>query len=679
MQPGRLCVALAAATSAMVASPRWTSAQVVNATRLAILQAEDRRAPTATDLATIRAGTRSGDPLTAVTAVRALGRLERPALATDIQPLLDSPYPSVRVEAANALAQAVSSIRRGASGGPSTTSLVQVLAAHLDDEEEPDVRAALAESIGRLPYADADGVARAQAVLVELAAKHGTVADRLGVSKAFEALARAVKGVALTEPAVDVLRGLVGVMPAPRAESPEGPVAARPTAGTVDPSRDARVRRLAMEALVTSGLDDEATITRAVSDTDQQVRRLGIRAAARGSRTAIVTRGLEDPAGLVRFEAVRSLADVAGRDACAWTLAATADADPHVVLLAIDRLGACAGWDQAVTRLADLAADHAALATPRSWHRAAHAIVALASAAPERAKPLLQAFGAAANPFVRAYAARTAVTLGDRAILERLAGDADDNVAEVAVDGLVKVAGTDATPKYLAALTRRGYQVVRAAARALESSPADADTRAALERTLEWLTSEAHDNSLAARRAVVAALEKQGAQVPDKSVVAAAPRSTLELAELKRVAAPRARITIRGVGSIDLALFTAEAPATVVQFARLAESGYYNGLTIHRVVPTFVFQGGSPGANEYIGHPNYMRDELGTWPHVRGAVGISTRGRDTGDAQFFLNLVDNPRLDHDYTVFGQVLAGLETADKILEGDVIESVQILDAQ
>ena len=71
-----------------------------------------------------------------------------------------------------------------------------------------------------------------------------------------------------------------------------------------------------------------------------------------------------------------------------------------------------------------------------------------------------------------------------------------------------------------------------------------------------------------------------------------------------------------------------------------------------------------------------MRDEVGLWPHVRGAVGISTRGRDTGDAQIFIDLVDNPRLDHDYTVFAQVLNGMDIVDAILEGDVIERIEIL---
>jgi peptidyl-prolyl cis-trans isomerase B (cyclophilin B) len=146
--------------------------------------------------------------------------------------------------------------------------------------------------------------------------------------------------------------------------------------------------------------------------------------------------------------------------------------------------------------------------------------------------------------------------------------------------------------------------------------------------------------------------------------------------DLRRLASPKARVTIRSVGTFELVLFTAQAPATVLRFARLAESGYYNGLTFHRVVPNFVIQGGSPGANEYIGDASFMRDEVGTWPHVRGAVGISTRGHDTGDAQIFVDLVDNPRLDHQYTVFAQVLNGIDVVDRVLEGDVIERIEIV---
>jgi cyclophilin family peptidyl-prolyl cis-trans isomerase len=176
---------------------------------------------------------------------------------------------------------------------------------------------------------------------------------------------------------------------------------------------------------------------------------------------------------------------------------------------------------------------------------------------------------------------------------------------------------------------------------------------------------------------IVAALQSAHATAPALKPVNQLPVATeLNAESLRRLASARARITIRDVGVVELALFTSEASATVVRFARLADAGYYNGLTFHRVVPNFVIQGGSPGANEYVGDAMYMRDEVGLWPHVRGAVGISTRARDTGDAQIFVDLVDYPGLDHLYTVFAQVLSGMDVVDRVLEGDVIEKVEIL---
>ena len=116
------------------------------------------------------------------------------------------------------------------------------------------------------------------------------------------------------------------------------------------------------------------------------------------------------------------------------------------------------------------------------------------------------------------------------------------------------------------------------------------------------------------------------------------------------------------------------APIAVEQFLRLATiERYYNGLTIHRVAPNFVIQGGSPGANEYSGHRDFLRDEVGG-SNVRGSVGLSIRGRNTGDAQFYVNLVDNPRLDGGYTVFAHVFAGdMDVVDRIQEGDVMRSI------
>ena len=112
------------------------------------------------------------------------------------------------------------------------------------------------------------------------------------------------------------------------------------------------------------------------------------------------------------------------------------------------------------------------------------------------------------------------------------------------------------------------------------------------------------------------------------------------------------------------------------RIAQLVRTGYYDGLTWHRVEHDFVIQGGSPTANEYDGFAEFLRDELGTIAHPRGTVGMSTRGHDTGDAQWFVNLRDNARLLRDYTVFAEVVAGMDVVDGIFEGDRIATMRII---
>ncbi|HSH76808.1 MAG TPA: peptidylprolyl isomerase, partial [Longimicrobiales bacterium] len=80
--------------------------------------------------------------------------------------------------------------------------------------------------------------------------------------------------------------------------------------------------------------------------------------------------------------------------------------------------------------------------------------------------------------------------------------------------------------------------------------------------------------------------------------------------------------------------------------------------------------------NEYQGDASYTRDEIGDVSHWRGTVGSSTRGRDTGDGQIFINLADNVALDPDYTVLGVVIEGLDVVDAVLEGAVIERVEVV---
>jgi cyclophilin family peptidyl-prolyl cis-trans isomerase len=653
-------------------------AQSLAATRLSILQAEDRRAPTANDLAILRAGARSGDPLTARMGLRALGRLERPSLIPDITPGLRHPAPENRVEAATAIGQAAQGWKRepakGAPASGSLDSIVTTLVARMKVDDDPDVRAAICETLGRLPYTSATQAASAERALLDMAARAESVTDRLGVAKGFEALVRLHRELQPpSDDAITVLRRLA----AP---------------GNSDLATGARVRRLAFESLVLAGSPDVDLLEAASHDPDPQVRRLAMRVVATRGRTAGTngsggssaailpteaswTPWLKDDSPIVRLEALRALRARGAEEACSASILGALDRDPHVALLAIDQLSACGASPVAVALLEFNVEDRVTMNAPRGWHRTAHAIVALAGASPERAAAPLQQLAGAQPWQMRMYAVRAAAMLKDRALLERLAKDESDNVCEAAIGGLKNVAGHDADAIYVSALTRTGYQAVRAAAAALDGTPHPEVATPALKATFERLVAEAKDNSHDARDAIAKALGGQ-LQATKSDSRSKTPQNDLNADDLRRLAAPRARITIRDVGTFELALFTTQAPATVLRFAHLAEAGYYNGLTFHRVVPNFVIQGGSPGANEYVGDAAFMRDELGSWPHVRGAVGISTRGRDTGDAQIFIDLVDNPRLDHDYTVFAQVLNGIDVVDRILEGDVIERIDIL---
>jgi cyclophilin family peptidyl-prolyl cis-trans isomerase/HEAT repeat protein len=141
---------------------------------------------------------------------------------------------------------------------------------------------------------------------------------------------------------------------------------------------------------------------------------------------------------------------------------------------------------------------------------------------------------------------------------------------------------------------------------------------------------------------------------------------------------PRVLIRTR-YGRIELALDLVESPLTSLSFVRLARSGYFNGLTFHRVVPGFVAQGGDP-AGDGNGGPGFaLRCEYNTRPYGRGALGMALSGKDTGGSQFFIALEPQPHLDGSYTQFGQVLSGMEVVDKLRPGDLIERIDVFDGR
>jgi peptidyl-prolyl cis-trans isomerase B (cyclophilin B) len=144
-------------------------------------------------------------------------------------------------------------------------------------------------------------------------------------------------------------------------------------------------------------------------------------------------------------------------------------------------------------------------------------------------------------------------------------------------------------------------------------------------------------------------------------------------------------------GTIALELFSQDAPGTVANFEKLANSGYYDGVTFHRVIPGFMIQGGDPRSKELphghpmigSGGPGYtIPCEVANNPrrHGRGALSMAkTAAPNTGGSQFFITHVPTPHLDGLHTVFGQVLQGQDVVDAIEGGDVMMSVKVEDVE
>jgi peptidyl-prolyl cis-trans isomerase B (cyclophilin B) len=129
-------------------------------------------------------------------------------------------------------------------------------------------------------------------------------------------------------------------------------------------------------------------------------------------------------------------------------------------------------------------------------------------------------------------------------------------------------------------------------------------------------------------------------------------------------------------GEMIFRFFPDDAPVTVASFIKLARSGFYDGLTFHRVVPGFVIQGGCPQGTG-TGGPGYnLKAEFNDNRHDAGAVAMArAQSPDSAGSQFYICLEDAHFLDHQYTVFGQLTSGLDVARTMQAGDVMKAVII----
>jgi HEAT repeat protein len=465
----------------------------------AILSAEDSRPTSVQALGPLAGGLRYPDPEMRRLAVRGLGRLESDTVHSPNGPLslievisyaLHDSSAAVRLEAANAMAQAA---QHGSSESTRDSLLVQ-----LKVEHDFRVRGMIARSLGRLPFHASPSI---EAALLEVSA---------------DTVLPAVLGAAH---GMQSFYQLGGPTPSPRAITRLRELAILSSHGRGGPARAdsvARVRRLVVSALIASGTLNAAAAQNVSVDPDAQVRRLAVLATGIDSfpdRTPLVTKGMHDGSPMVRYEALqaygRKLQPSAG---CEPILQALNDQSPHVVLLAVDLLGnGCKGAEgpQAADRLFALARQLTPAfvdrgnSTPPAWQQPAHAIVALARVAPDRADSLLPTFVGHTTSWVRTYAARAAATLRKNRVLEQLAYDANDNVREAAIRGLSQVEGHAADSIYLAALSRPDYQLLITASQALDSTPNPAPAVAALTNALLRVTGENRETSRDTRMALL--------------------------------------------------------------------------------------------------------------------------------------------------------------------------------
>lgn len=690
-----------------------------------LAQAEDRRVQGEGDARRLTDALLDPAPAVRRAAVRAAGRLESPDWIERIEPLLFDIDSQVRIEAANALAQAVF---RGAGG-------VDLAEAHL--------LAALARAQAATPdLAFGGSVARALGRLRYPAPEFAAAAPRL--AEALAGFAHWVEQVALQVPnegAPEVEAARLGLArgalfflrnPATRGLGPPrdrllaalDALLSEPI-GASDP-----VRRAAAAARVGATGTPPETLTQLLADPDEEVRRLGVSAISAARSATGGAEGAEwmaealfgDPAPTVRAEAVRAWVRTRGwASPSGWApMAALAqgDASDLVAMLALDALGsvgaaqlggtsAAPALDPALISVLEAVIASAPDRPIYAWHRPLRALTVLARLDPLRGWAHLAsdtALGAPSgtaftpvwahpNPFARAQAARVLQSVfevdpaGVEAQLRNLAvtdtGDPLDAVVrDAALTALQARIGRAADPLLRDALSATDPGLVRTAARLLAGSPPEPQLTAALVASLERFSgvdgtrprATDRDTRVALRDRLreqapdapdaLDALERFGEEPSDDAFEGAPFPSLAHLQDLEgRVLV----LEIEGAGVLEVQLLPFEAPTTAARLAALAASGALDGRTLHRSVPNFVVQGGSPFGNEYAGNGSYTRDEVGRIGHWKGTLGVSTRGRDTGDGQLFVNTVDNLRLDHDYTVLGFLVGGLEAAEAIQEG------------
>ncbi|MEO8622198.1 MAG: peptidylprolyl isomerase [bacterium] len=438
-----------------------------------------------------------------------------------------------------------------------------------------------------------------------------------------------------------------------------------------------QVARGASRAMAGDSLGQLAreNLLRLVSDTSARVRINAVRSISTygaSAQTTIVA-ALKDLDMGVRLTAAQSLEPVANTSTALWTDLFHAETT-FVVRRAIAAGALKHGLNLGVA---------AAWASSDDWLLRS-AAAELDGAGPALgAERRLERWSNDPDGRVRAAAASASATLADsalvrevvRARLRTMLNDTDVGVRAAALAGLTRGASVEdlaaALPSYRISLID-GDNDARLAfwrladtvlARHVETLPDSVKRRlATILRPVDPL-----ERNAAARIALFSGWRDSMGTARPLSWYEDRARESAQPAPILRILTER--------GTMELALFVADAPITVHNIVDLAKRGYFDGQRFHRVVPNFVVQGGDP-RGDGNGGPGYaIRDELNRRRYGRGTLGMALSGSNTGGSQFFVTHSPQPHLDGGYTVFGELVEGGDVLDRVVQGDPIVRVTV----
>jgi peptidyl-prolyl cis-trans isomerase B (cyclophilin B) len=641
--------------------------------------------------------------------VRVVGRLENPADVPALIAFLGDGSSAVRTEAVNAIVQA---LHVPDAPGRADGSALAFRAFRELVQFDGGTRGAALEALGELPLNDRD-LRDVERILTTTLATTldkkseapAFVRDEMGSLRGLVALIRNNRGHALAGATRDVLRR------------------------KANPGFGGKPNALALEALVLAG-DRDVNVARAAAtyrcvapparsnvglECGWEIRRLGLQlmAAPVTALHSALLGALNDAAFRVRIEALRVYArDPATPKSCRTFMDALADRVHHVAIEAMTLLDPeCTEHEEAADRLQDAAQVLADAYKTDAWPTASAALTALARFRRDAAGKIAHELAGVHPQWqVRADAAKLAVVLGDEPLALELMRDKEPNVRTEALQALHRL-GSPATVNAIAgALDDADHQLVYAAAVLLKQhAVAVPALMPSIARTLDRMTRASQEppqdvSSREARLELLNRIREQGLsgdterienlrvlrQREFDPIVHKAMADTLSamtgtkepdvppvaVEEAWPITKPEQSSACYQVDMADGSWFTIRlnrtgAPDATRAFVGAQQHGYYDGLTFHRINPMSFAEGGSPAANYYTGR-GFLLDELGGARHTRGTVGMSRHDRHTGDLQFFIDLVDNPAFNREFTVLGAV-AACRPADP----DTEEMLRLLD--